>query len=276
MHLKYPYLGVLMDTLLFPDWSKIETEEEMIEAVFRIIEAMGFSAGLFSYTPVGRLTSEDPGLVKMAVPIKLKSEIIDSWLKHHNLKPTLSKEPMSHHFDVFRREMVNRVTPKLFCVRQMLAEGYENRSPPGDRWLKKMLSLGVEQLLSVPHFSARGEYWSLGLFRLPDGGNEKPLSGEQIAILQHLVSNLAQFSTDKLGWRTPGQEKIKRPLTKRELECLYWASKGLTADDTGTELGLNTETVRKYLKNAIQKLGAKNKVAAVSAAHQMGLLGYNI
>lgn len=265
-----------MSQFLSVNPSTIESEEELIEAVYPIIRSLGFSAALFSYTPVGWLPSRDPGVVRRAISIGLKEGIYDSWRQHHNLQPTLSPSPLSHYFDVFRRQMVNRITPKMFSLSQMLKQGYEHRSAAGDRWLRRIHSFGVEQLFSVPHFSVRGEYWSIGLFRYQEQSNEAPPSPEQVAMLQLLVSDLAQISIDKLHWRDSPNDRIERPLTRRELDCLFWASKGWTAEETAFELQLQVETVRKYIKNASAKLGARNKVAAVSIAHQLGLLGYTL
>ena len=258
------------------DLDGIHSEEELVDRIYKIVRQLGFSAALFSYTPVGWLPSNDPGVVKQAISIHLKSEIIDSWLQHHNLKPSLSHSPMSHYFDVFRKEMINRVRPKMFSIAEMLANGYESRSSAGDRWLRRIQSMGVDQLFSVPHFSVRSEYWSLGLFRYREDSSDTPPTARQVAELQFLVAQLAEFSITHLGWRNVSAQSIERPLTKRELECIYWASKGMTAEETSTELGLGLETVRKYLKNACLKLGAPNKVAAVSIAHQLGLIGYTL
>lgn len=256
--------------------SLVETEEDLVDQMYLIVRSFGFSAALFSYTPVGWLPSKDPGVVKKTLSINLKPEILDGWLQHHNLKPRSQNSSMSHAFDVFRKQMVNRVSPKMFSLREMLKSGYEYQSPVGDRWLHKILGQGVEQLFSVPHFSVRSEYWSLGLFRYSEDSDETPPTREQIALLQLLVSDLAEFSVNKLGWRDINKNEVKRPLSKRELHCLYWASKGYTANETAEELGLQLETVKKYLKNANQKLGAPNKVAAVSIAHQLGLIGYTL
>lgn len=271
-----PIWGCILSDLFFLDISKINSEDDLIDQIYQIIRPMGFSAALFSYTPVGWLPSKDPGVVKKVISIHLKEEILESWIQHHHLKPSTTPSPMSHFFDVFRKEMVNRVSPKMFDLREMLNSGYQNQTPKGDRWLGKILKAGVEQLFSIPHFSVSSEYWSLGLFRYIEDSNSDAPTKKQIAILNQLVSDLAEFSINELGWRDVAKPTLKRPLTKRELDCLYWASRGCTAEESSRNLGLKSETVRKYLKNASYKLGVKNKVAAVSTAHQLGLLGYTL
>ena len=262
------------------DRSQLLDEQDLIDQVYPIVRALGFSAALFSYTPVGWLPSRDPGVVRRAISIGLKEEIYNSWRQHHNLQSgSALAQPassMSHYYDVFRREMINRISPKMFSIETMLREGYENRSPSGDRWLRRIHRYGVEQLFSVPHFSVRGEYWSLGLFRYSQESSDLPPSPEQEAMLQRLVTELAEVSITQFNWRDDPQDRVKKALTKREIDCLYWSSKGCTAEEAAESMHLKVETVRKYIKNASLKLGARNKVAAVSIAHQLGLLGYTL
>ena len=61
-------------------------------------------------------------------------------------------------------------------------------------------------------------------------------------------------------------------LRPRERDCLYWAAQGKSAAETADILGLGTETVRKYLKTALTRLNARNKVQAIAKALRWGLL----
>lgn len=61
-------------------------------------------------------------------------------------------------------------------------------------------------------------------------------------------------------------------LSKRELECLRWAAAGKTTEDVARILGISPETVRIYFKRAMDKFGATNRIQAVAAAYEMGLL----
>jgi DNA-binding CsgD family transcriptional regulator len=63
-------------------------------------------------------------------------------------------------------------------------------------------------------------------------------------------------------------------LTKREIECLHWASLGKTDYETSVILGISMSTVRFHLKNASNKLGSLNRVRAVNLATQMGFVSY--
>lgn len=53
-------------------------------------------------------------------------------------------------------------------------------------------------------------------------------------------------------------------LTKREAECLYWASKGKIDAEVGKILGIAARTVRFHIGNAKQKLNAETRIQAIA------------
>ena len=70
--------------------------------------------------------------------------------------------------------------------------------------------------------------------------------------------------------------RIQKPLTKREKECLYWASEGTTGYDTAEILDISERTVIFHMQNAISKLNAKNRTHAVVIAISRGLISVKI
>lgn len=62
------------------------------------------------------------------------------------------------------------------------------------------------------------------------------------------------------------------PLTERERRCLRLAGQGYTSADIARELGLTGGTVRNYLSEATQKLGASNRIEAARFAREKGWL----
>jgi|GEM_PF-2667377 len=72
-------------------------------------------------------------------------------------------------------------------------------------------------------------------------------------------------------------QKIKKTsfpkitLTKRENECLYWASLGKTAGETACILNISERTVRFHLNTAKEKLDATNITQATSTAIKQNL-----
>jgi DNA-binding CsgD family transcriptional regulator len=61
-------------------------------------------------------------------------------------------------------------------------------------------------------------------------------------------------------------------LTPRERDCLSWAARGLTHEQTATELRLSARTVEHHLAVARRKLGAFSTTQAVGIAMRRDLL----
>lgn len=61
-------------------------------------------------------------------------------------------------------------------------------------------------------------------------------------------------------------------LTPRELDVLTQVAIGCTNAAVGSRLGLGESTVKSYLHSATRKLGARNRVEAVTAARRRGLI----
>ena len=73
--------------------------------------------------------------------------------------------------------------------------------------------------------------------------------------LTHLTDNPAQPLND---------------LTLREVEVLRWCAEGNTAEEVGDVLTLKSRTVNFHIKNAVRKMGARNKMSAVVQALRSG------
>jgi len=61
-------------------------------------------------------------------------------------------------------------------------------------------------------------------------------------------------------------------LSPRELDALRLAATGACNMEIAAELQLSPETVKSYLRTAMQKLGAPNRTAAAHAARLAGML----
>lgn len=73
------------------------------------------------------------------------------------------------------------------------------------------------------------------------------------------------------GW--PRNAKIPQNLTRREVQCLRWASAGKTDSEIGIILGLSVSTVRFHLRNAAAKLGATGRAQSIQVAAGLGYVG---
>lgn len=69
-----------------------------------------------------------------------------------------------------------------------------------------------------------------------------------------------------------GERAIARApqLSPREREVMSAMAEGATAEVAGNALGVSVETVRTHVRNAIRKLGARNRVHAIALALQSG------
>lgn len=61
-------------------------------------------------------------------------------------------------------------------------------------------------------------------------------------------------------------------LSPREAECLRWFADGMSMPDIAELLGIGYRSVRSYLEEATQKLGAANSRQAASIAIRLGLI----
>jgi LuxR family transcriptional activator of bioluminescence operon len=64
-------------------------------------------------------------------------------------------------------------------------------------------------------------------------------------------------------------------LSQRESECLYWAAEGLITEQIANKLFIASVTVEKHIKNACNKLKAKNRSHAVRIARDIGVFKPN-
>jgi two-component system, NarL family, nitrate/nitrite response regulator NarL len=61
-------------------------------------------------------------------------------------------------------------------------------------------------------------------------------------------------------------------LTRREYEILRHVAMGETNPEIAAALGLTRNTVKTYLQRTLEKLGARNRVEALTRANQLGIL----
>lgn len=68
------------------------------------------------------------------------------------------------------------------------------------------------------------------------------------------------------AWKEPD------PLSERERQVLRLAAEGMSTADIAIKIGLSSGTVRNYLSEAIDKLGAMNRIDAARIARNKGWL----
>jgi two-component system nitrate/nitrite response regulator NarL len=88
-----------------------------------------------------------------------------------------------------------------------------------------------------------------------------------------------RFQPDRRRPAAPAAEGIEAieagpssPLTARELAVLRLLARGAETADIARELGISATTVRNHVQHLLEKLGAHNRLQAVSLARRRGLL----
>jgi len=119
----------------------------------------------------------------------------------------------------------------------------------------------------VQDYAAGPAYVSLyGLHRDCAG----PWAGERAAELAFAAAAFHQEAKTALPSYSAGGEGGE--ITAREIDCLRQAALGRTVAETAAAFGITPRTAEFHLKNAADKLGAPNKLRAVTLAMSHGLI----
>ena len=97
----------------------------------------------------------------------------------------------------------------------------------------------------------------------------KDMPAEQLADAVRRVRQGLRVIDPQLATEAWGQAD---PLTDRERQVLRMAGDGVASGEIASQLDLSEGTVRNYLSEAINKLGASNRIEAARIARQKGWL----
>ena len=89
---------------------------------------------------------------------------------------------------------------------------------------------------------------------------------------QDLRARLETLHARLVHSRLPTDQRPRPVLTPREVDVLTQVALGLTNAEAAAQLGLLPNTAKSYLKTAMRKLEAKNRVQAITAAREAGLI----
>jgi DNA-binding CsgD family transcriptional regulator len=137
-------------------------------------------------------------------------------------------------------------------------------------WESYYRSFGAGHHLSIPVASGDGFNRAFVLGRsTPYSEPEMELARTVRRLLVGLRTQIDALSTVALRGASPD---AAAGLTPREIGILALVADGLTATATARRLGISVHTVNKHLQNTYAKLGATNRVAALSQARLLGAL----
>lgn len=189
-----------------------------------------------------------------------------------------------------KRDPFFAVTYSTEWVERYRARGYLSVDPAVQIGLRRLLPIDWNELgtdeRNVRNFFGEAFEFGLGrrglsipvhgylgdraLFSVTGDMSNREWSWARHTAFRHLPIVAAHLHDTVL--RLEGILPDRLRLSRRELDCLGWASEGKTVWESGVILGLSVHTVRCYLESARHKLGASSNTHAVSLALRSGLL----
>jgi DNA-binding NarL/FixJ family response regulator len=94
--------------------------------------------------------------------------------------------------------------------------------------------------------------------------------GERVFTREHERAALAELG--RLARQTREASGAQSHLTDRELEILEYVAVGLSVKQVASRLALSPRTVETHLSKLYRKLGARNRIQALSRAASLGLI----
>jgi len=146
----------------------------------------------------------------------------------------------------------------------------DDTSPEIRRFMSEARDFGLRSGISFPLHTAQGDFAMLSFASEQSvASNDRriqrimPMGQLFTAYLHEAVRSV--FNKDVLA-------VSKVDLTRREKECLLWATEGKTAWETSQILSIAERTVTFHLQNVQGKLGVNNRQQAVARAVSLGLI----
>ena len=92
-------------------------------------------------------------------------------------------------------------------------------------------------------------------------------SGESV-IDPKIVEQLAQTTPEEEGGKR--DRRVRRDLTHQQLAILRLIGQGFSNKEIGTQMVLSENTIKSYIQDLLQKIGARNRVEAAMTAAREG------
>ncbi len=101
---------------------------------------------------------------------------------------------------------------------------------------------------------------------------EKTYDRDDLLLAEAIAQNTA-FAMDTAGAARAASASGSRPvLTYRQIEVLTLVGRNMTTSQIARHLALSEPAVKKHLKGANERLGARSRREAVSIARELGLI----
>jgi LuxR family transcriptional activator of bioluminescence operon len=125
---------------------------------------------------------------------------------------------------------------------------------------------GLFNGFSIPIRAISGEIvvFSMGIGDVPN-------SSKKLDSIQPFAHSFSFHLYERFFMITSKLSEKNKDLTKRELDCLFWACEGKTAWEISQIINVSERTVLFHLNNSKFKLGASNRQHAVALAIKKGI-----
>lgn len=163
---------------------------------------------------------------------------------------------------------IDPLTPRLFRsdLPFTMMEAERQHSSPPSLHVERLLHWSKDALF-CPVFSSYGE---VGAVVWKSEEEFTPSPEDRMALAA--ISSALVIKFKHLSGRSILPDLPLRPLSRREMECCYWLSRGKSGSEVAKILNLSAHTVRQYLDSAVQKLGAANRGEMLLRAATLGLI----
>ncbi|RUV97318.1 LuxR family transcriptional regulator [Mesorhizobium sp. M5C.F.Ca.IN.020.14.1.1] len=141
----------------------------------------------------------------------------------------------------------------------------ESITEDGRRVLDEAATFGLRTGVTVPLHGPADSFRFMSFAQATDC----ELQNRAITYLQ-MAALRFHLRVVKLGTPTEPEQIYK--LSAREIECIYWVSKGKSSWEIGTILGRSRNTIDFHLKNVMRKLDATSRTVAVVKALKLGII----
>lgn len=154
-----------------------------------------------------------------------------------------------------------RVTPTLWWTESYAEPA--SRNPQTAAFIKEARSFGLRSGVSFPVHGLGGAWGMLSLSCEQELEISQPRLERSMPYNQLLSGYVFEAVTRAVEPKRPTDNQ---GLTEREKECLVWCSEGKTSWEISKILGISERTVFFHMQNASRKLGASNRIQAVTRA----------
>lgn len=236
--------GVYVDVTSFIEtFNQTKTEVGFNRALMAFSSAMGFSQYRFALIVPQSLTR--PKAI-------IFSHCSESWVERYGQEGMLPRDPVIY----LSMQSLLPIYWQEIPLEPMLPEG-------ALALMDEARECGLHDGISFPFRGACGESGILSFITEEDGLDIKAKAPTLRWVTDYIFN---------AGVRVVSSTKNNPALSSRELECLFWASEGKTAEEMGEILSITARTVNYHIQEAVHKTNSVNRYQAIAKVAMGGLL----